>query len=454
MQRLASRLALLAVLALAAGGCGLVGERQQSSAFALPDLPRATRGLVQGEGLVFHGVTFALEDVSYDALAPQAVISAASASGRVEKSTALGSYQYFGDILARVVERPGAGGASARPGVTLALYHLPSLSAASAGAPGDLLVLQAGDLRFIEGGFVSLLEIEEHDPQLTSDDAALVSVGLDGKISEAFLREFQGQSFGAASLRLGNVWPTLEAGGGSAEVTVARGPLAWPGGGPASEVDITAGKTLDFQGLKIEATPIEQRGGTGWRVLVEAQDDIREGRAILVPGQGWRWGPWSILVRDVRPTGVSLSITRHDTDAFPLDQRARPERTSPVATTTGRAGPVDVTNELQVGSPFDVQGARFEIRRTFAGDVMNPNDDADEVLFRFGDASRSARITEGWRETFSGGGQWWVLEVQEVDPYPLPHGGKAKARIRYGLYSVPSPTRAPIVGQPAPGSAP
>jgi hypothetical protein len=317
-----------------------------------------------------------------------------------------------------------------------------------------MLVLQAGELRFIEGGFVALLEIEEHDPQLTSDDAALVSIGLDGEIHEAQLREFQGQSFGAASLRLGNVWPTLGSGGGSVEITPDRGPLAWPGGGPAAELEAAVGAPVDFQGLQVEATPIEQRGGAGWRVLLEASDDIRDGRAILVPGQGWRWGPWSILVRDVRPTGVSLAIAGHDSDVFPLDQRARPERASPVATTTGRAEPVDVTNELHVGSPFDVQGARFEIRRTFAGEVLNPSDDAAEVLFRFGDASRSARITEGWKETFSGGGQWWVLEVQEIDPYPLPNGGSARVRIRHGLYSVPSPTREPIVGQPAPRSTP
>lgn len=442
--------ALLLLLAGLAGACGrgASGPAAPSGAIELPPLPRASRALLEGDAVVFHGVAFVLEEMGSSEGVRTARVASSGRGGGQARTIEVGSFAFFGDILAQAAERPGPPGAPPRPGITLSLYHLPGLRSARTGDLGTFVVLEPGNLRFLRDGFLFLVDVDDADPARSDDDQAEVILGLSGEVHRVVLREFTGLRLPGASLAVRNAWPN-PAGGGSAELALHDGGFPWPGAIEEAELLVEPGRSASWRELSLSASVVPGRAGVGARVLVELEDSLRGASLLLRARQSWRWGPWSIEVSDVPESGpIPLRVALHDEDILPTTQGVAAESASGRRT----AQPDEVSRKFAVGAPFDFHGARFELRRTYAPvpGATTGSESLPVAEFRFlhGQTLETRRLQRGWRTTFHAGEQWWIVEVDEVDPYPLPNGGTATVKIRRGRFGLPETQRGPIVAPP------
>ncbi|MBX3729932.1 MAG: hypothetical protein KF858_12160 [Candidatus Sumerlaeia bacterium] len=441
LQALAGFHALaLVAIAVVAGGCQggkgsvvPVGER-------LPNLPRASAVLAPGQGITWRDLRFEYVhfEPGVDGAGDEARIAIQRGNQRSIERWAIGGYRLEGDALVRVQHRDAQSGGT--PGLLLfTMTHLPSVTGPRQADPlAAPVVLREGEATFFAGGFVALESVADNDYHALDDDRARLVFWLGGELEDWTMREFHARPHGRWLVGLRDVFTGHLPGDGVAVVEFRDLETAWDAAERREQRLLPPGTRLSWEGVSFMGDYLELEDGPRGVVSVERAD--RSFDTVAREGEWVRLGRHEVVLEEVRPSGLWVSLAQFADDVQAVQSRTRPRRESPAqqaARTEAEPQSRLMTRRLRTGETIEFWDARFEMVRAHRMDPTRTTDNAIELMVTWEGQYDSYLIRQGSRQSIQGQNRWWIVVVEDVQASGTEGQGEAMLRLQTGGYFDP-----------------
>ncbi|MDK2972457.1 MAG: hypothetical protein PWP23_2212 [Candidatus Sumerlaeota bacterium] len=430
----------LACVAIAVLGAGCQAGKGGAGTHTIPDLPRSSAMLAPGETAIYRGDSFryiSLEEAEEGG--PMIRVGITRGKERSVETWPAEQFRLEGETLIRTELREQVS-ATASDG-RLALFsfvHLPALTGPDqldpAAAP---LTLREGEVRFFQGGFVSLEEVYDNDYQLYDDDRARLVFSLNGEMYDWKLTEYHAREAKDWLVGLHDVFTGYLPGEGVAVVTLRPATSAWDGAIETAERLLPPDAELQWGDVTLggEYLPF----GEEPLAVLTVREGEKDFSTLAREGEYVRLGPLEVQVRSMDDAGVFVKAARFDESLTPILSRTAPDpRATPAQTGNDPTAPTESqsqTHRMHTGDSIDFWGAKIELLKVHEGDPTNLSDEEAEFVVTWDKRYQTFVIGEGRRESIAGSRRWWLLLVDEAWTLGPEGEGAVVLRLQTGPYA-------------------